>query len=89
MPLPNAPTHHPDNPDARLATQKTNHLLLILGLLCAFLGLGALLLPTLITIPEMQDFLVTASWVGWVMLALGGAFIGLYARRCLMVSGTF
>lgn len=89
MPLPNAPTHHPDTPDARLADKKTNHLLLILGLLCAFLGLGALLLPALITIPEMQDFLATASRVGWVMLALGGTFIGLYARRCLMTSGTF
>lgn len=81
MPLPNAPTQRPNNPQTRRADQKTNTLLLILGLLCAFLGLSALLLPALVSVPEMQDVLVTTSLAGWVALGLGGALIALHVWR--------
>ena len=77
MPLPNVPTRRPNNPQTRQADKKANNMLLILGLVFAFFGLGALLLPAIVHIPEMRDLLDTFSTVGWVMLALGGALIAL------------
>lgn len=81
MPLPTAPTRRPNNPQTRQADKKANSALLILGLLCAFLGLGALLLPALVAVPEMQSLLAKTSLAGWVMLALGGALIALHLWR--------
>lgn len=80
MPLPKAPTLRPSRPASRQSGDKTGSLLLMLGLLLAFLGLGALLLPLLITLPEMRDFLGSAAIAGWVMLALGGGLVGLSVR---------
>lgn len=81
MPLPTAPTRRPNNPQTRQADKKANSALLILGLLCAFLGLGALLLPALVNVPEMNDILAKTSLAGWVMLVLGGALIALHLWR--------
>lgn len=80
MPLPKAPTLRPSRPASRQSGNKTGSLLLMLGLLFAFLGLSALLLPLLITLPEMRDFLGSVAIAGWVMLALGGGLIGLSVR---------
>lgn len=81
MPLPTAPTQRPNNPQTRQADKKANSALLILGLVFAFLGLGALLLPALIAVPEMDDILAKTSVAGWVMLGLGGALIALHLWR--------
>jgi hypothetical protein len=81
MPLPNAPTRRPNNPETRLADQKTSTMLLILGLVFAFIGLGALLLPMLIEIPEMEGVLAVTTVVGKVALGLGGVLIAVSVWR--------
>lgn len=81
MPLPNVPTRRPNNPQTRQADKKANKVFLVLGLLCVFFGLGALLLPVIVHIPEMRDLLATLTTVGWVMLVLGGALIALHVWR--------
>ena len=78
MPLPNVPTRRPNNPQTRQADRKANNVFLVLGLLFAFFGLGALLLPAIVHIPEMRDLLATLATVGWVILVLGGALIALH-----------
>ncbi|HQS30980.1 MAG TPA: hypothetical protein PLR78_04305, partial [Polaromonas sp.] len=76
MPLPSAPTRKPQ----RLKTQSSNDLL-IKGILCAVIGLGVVLAPRFISAPGVQAVVANSSWVGWFALALGLAFVGLYARR--------
>ena len=84
MPLPNAPTHRPNNPTNRQSDKKTNNDLLTKGVLCSLIGLGVLLSPYFVTSPGMQGIVANASLVGWFALVLGVAFIGLYVRRRLM-----
>ena len=86
MPLPNAPTRRPNNPQTRQADKKANNELLIKGILCALIGLGVLLSPYFITSPGMQGIVAKASLVGWFALVLGVAFIGLYVRRRMTAS---
>lgn len=83
MPLPNAPTQKPNNNAVR---RKANNELLLKGVLCSLIGLGVLLSPTFITSPGMQGIVAKSSLVGWFALALGVAFIGLYAKRRLAAS---
>ena len=81
MPLPNAPTHRPNNPNTRLADKKANSDLLLKGVLCVLIGLGVLVSPYFITSPGMQGIVAQASLVGWFALVLGCAFLGLYIKR--------
>ena len=81
MPLPNAPTRRPNNPNTRLADKKANSDLLLKGVLCVLIGLGVLVSPYFITSPGMQGIVAQASLVGWFALVLGCAFLGLYAKR--------
>ncbi|CAN5167288.1 hypothetical protein BH10PSE16_BH10PSE16_29490 [soil metagenome] len=81
MPLPDAPTRRPNNPNTRQADRKANHDLLIKGILCDLIGLGVLVSPYFISSPGMQGIVAKASLVGWFALVLGCAFIGLYVRR--------
>ena len=81
MPLPNAPTRRPNNPNTRLADKKANSDLLLKGVLCILIGLGVLVSPYFITSPGMQGIVAQASLVGWFALVLGVAFTGLYVKR--------
>ena len=81
MPLPNAPTRRPNNPNTRLADKKANSDLLLKGVLCALIGLGVLVSPYFITSPGMQGIVAQASLVGWFALVLGCAYLGLYVKR--------
>jgi hypothetical protein len=87
MPLPNAPTHRPNNPNTRLADKKANSDLLLKGVLCALIGLGVLVSPYFITSPGMQGIVAKASLVGWFALVLGCAFLGLYSKRHMSAQG--
>ena len=87
MPLPNAPTCRPNNPNTRLADKKANSDLLLKGVLCALIGLGVLVSPYFITSPDMQGIVAKASLVGWFALVLGCAFLGLYAKRHMSAQG--
>lgn len=86
MPLPNAPTRRPNNPNTRLADKKANNDLLIKGILCILIGLGVLVSPHYINSPGMQGIVAKASLVGWFALVLGVAFTGLYVRRRMTAS---
>lgn len=87
MPLPNAPTRRPNNPNTRLADKKANSDLLLKGVLCVLIGLGVLVSPYFITSPGMQGIVAQASLVGWFALVLGCAFLGLYAKRRMSAPG--
>lgn len=87
MPLPNAPTQRPNNPNTRLADKKANSDLLLKGVLCVLIGLGVLVSPYFITSPGMQGIVAKASLVGWFALVLGCAFLGLYAKRRMSAQG--
>ena len=87
MPLPNAPTRRPNNPNTRLADKKANSDLLLKGVLCVLIGLGVLVSPYFITSPGMQGIVAQASLVGWFALVLGVAFLGLYAKRRMSAQG--
>lgn len=78
MPLPSAPTRKPQS----FKTQRSNDLL-IKGILCVLIGLGVVFAPRFISAPGIQSMVSNSSWVGWFALALGLAFVGLYARRRL------
>ena len=86
MPLPNAPTRRPNNPNTRQADKKANNDLFIKGVLCILIGLGVLVSPHYITSPGMQGIVAQASLVGWFALVLGCAFMGLYLKRRLSAS---
>lgn len=86
MPLPNAPTRRPNNPNTRQADRQANNDLLIKGILCVLIGLGVLVSPHFITSPGMQGIVAKASLVGWFALVLGCAFLGLYAKRRMTAS---
>ena len=79
MPLPLAPTQKPSN---KIQT-KANNELAIKGILCVMIGLGVVVSPYFLTSPGMQSIVAQSALVGWFALALGLAFLGLYARRCL------
>lgn len=77
MPLPQAPTQKPGSK----ANTKANNELAIKGILCIMIGLGVVVSPYFITSPGMQSIVARSAVVGWFALALGLAFVGLYARR--------
>lgn len=77
MPLPQAPTQKPVN---KINT-KANNELAIKGILCIMIGLGVVVSPYFITSPGMQSIVAQSAVVGWFALALGLAFVGLYASR--------
>lgn len=79
MPLPQAPTQKSVN---KINT-KANNELAIKGILCIMIGLGVVVSPYFITSPGMQSIVAQSAVVGWFALALGLAFVGLYARRRL------
>ena len=79
MPLPQAPTQKPVN---KINT-KANNELAIKGILCIMIGLGVVVSPYFITSPGMQSIVAQSAVVGWFALALGLAFVVLYARRRL------
>ncbi len=87
MPLPNAPTRRPNNPNTRQADKKANNDLFIKGVLCILIGLGVLVSPHYITSPGMQGIVAQASLVGWFALVLGCAFLGLFAKRRMSAKG--
>ena len=89
MPLPNAPTRRPNNPNTRLADKKANSDLLLKGVLCVLIGLGVLVSPHFITSPDMRGIVAQASLVGWFALVLGVAFLGLYAKRLMSARGKY
>ena len=88
MPLPAAPDRKPNVPASRLAASalKANNELLFKGILCLLIGLGVLVSPYFITSPGMQSIVAQSSLVGWFAVVLGGAFVGLYARRRMAAS---
>lgn len=86
MPLPTPPTRRPNNLASRQADRKTQHDLLIKGILCALIGVGVLASPYFITSPGMQGIVAQASLVGWFSLVLGCAFIGVHVWRRLTAS---
>ena len=55
----------------------------IKGILCIMIGLGVVVSPYFITSTGMQSIVAQSALVGWFALALGLAFLGLYARRHL------
>ncbi|MGB4118244.1 MAG: hypothetical protein WBK51_17010 [Polaromonas sp.] len=77
MPLPQAPTQKPMNK----LNAKANNELAIKGILCIMIGLGVVVSPYFISSPGMQSIVAQSAVVGWFALALGLAFVGLYARR--------
>lgn len=77
MPLPQEPTQQP----RKKINTKANNELATKGVLCVMIGLGVLLAPYFITSPGMQGIVANSAAVGWFALALGLAFLGLYARR--------
>ena len=79
MPLPQAPTQK----SVKKINTKANNELAIKGILCIMIGLGVVVSPYFITSPGMQSIVAQSALVGWFALALGLAFLGLYARRLL------
>ena len=77
MPQPQAPTPKSVN---KINT-KANNELAIKGILCIMIGLGVVVSPYFITSPGMQSIVAQSAVVGWFALALGLAFVGLYASR--------
>jgi hypothetical protein len=77
MPLPQAPTQ---KPTTKINT-KANNELAIKGILCILIGLGVVVSPYFISSPGMQGIVAQSAVVGWFALALGLAFVGLWARR--------
>ena len=77
MPLPQAPTQKPINK----VNTKANNELAIKGILCIMIGLGVVVSPYFITSPGMQSIVAQSAVVGWFALALGLAFLGLFAKR--------
>ena len=77
MPLTPAPAQKPvSKPNA-----KANNELAFKGILCILIGLGVVVSPYFIKSPGMQNIVAQSAVVGWFALALGLAFMGLYARR--------
>lgn len=81
MPLPAPPTQKPDNAANRLSASKADKELLFKGVLCALIGAIILLAPYIARSASVQEMMAGASIVGWFSLALGCAFIGLFAKR--------
>ena len=77
MPLPQAPTQK----SVSKINTKANNELAIKGILCIMIGLGVVVSPYFITSPGMQSIVAQSAVVGWFALALGLAFVGLYASR--------
>ena len=77
MPLPQAPNQKPISK----LNAKANNELAIKGILCIMIGLGVVVSPYFIKSPGMQGIVAQSAVVGWFALALGLAFVGLYARR--------
>ena len=81
MPLPPAPAQKPVNKPQTKVNAKANNELAIKGILCIFIGLGVVVSPYFIKSPGMQNIVAQSAVVGWFALALGLAFVGLYAKR--------
>lgn len=83
MPLPSAPTRKPNNEGNRQARSNADTRLLLQGIVCALIGLGMAVSPRFITLPGLQGVVATAALVGWGVLALGCALIGVPVWRRL------
>jgi hypothetical protein len=81
MPLPSAPKNRLNNAVNRASDRKADNELLVKGILCLLVGLSVLLAPYFLHSAEMANTIAQASVAGWFALALGCAFVGLYARR--------
>lgn len=81
MPLPRPPIQKRLRKPIHKATAKANNELAMKGILCILIGLGVVVSPYFITSPGMQGIVAKSAVVGWFALALGLAFVGLYARR--------
>ena len=81
MPLPLPPTQLPTQKPNKKLNTKANNELAIKGMLCIMIGLGVVVAPYFIKSPGMQGIVAQSAVVGWFALALGVAFVGLYARR--------
>ncbi len=81
MPLPSAPTNRLNNEVNRASDRKADNELLFKGVLCALIGLCVLIAPYFLRSPELVNTIAQAAPAGWFALALGLAFIGLFARR--------
>ena len=77
MPLTPAPAQKP----VSKFNAKANNELAFKGILCILIGLGVVVSPYFIKSPGMQNIVAQSAVVGWFALALGLAFVGLYARR--------
>ncbi|CAN5628819.1 hypothetical protein BH11PSE7_BH11PSE7_31750 [soil metagenome] len=74
------PSGIPPNP-AALRAEKANKELLHKGLMLIFIGLAVLIGPYFMAPGGMRGIVASSSLVGWFGLALGVAFMALYARR--------
>lgn len=83
MPLPSAPTRKPNNEGNRQARSKADTRLLLQGIVCALIGLGMAVSPRFITLPGLQGVVAAAALVGWGVLALSCALIGVHVWRRL------
>jgi hypothetical protein len=61
--------------------RKADNELLIKGGLCTLIGVCVLLSPYFLQSPALRDTIAQASAAGWFALALGLAFIALFAHR--------
>ena len=81
MPLPPTPAPVPAQKPVNKVSVKANNELAIKGILCILIGLGVVVSPYFIKSPGMQSIVAQSAVVGWFALALGLAFVGLYAKR--------
>ena len=81
MPLPSAPTNRLNNEVNRASDRKADNELLFKGVLCALIGLCVLIAPRFLNTPGLANATAELAPAGWFALALGLAFIGLFARR--------
>jgi len=79
-PQTSAPSGTPPNP-AAVKAERANKELLQKGLMLVFIGLAVLIGPYFMAPGGMRGIVASSSLVGWFGLALGLAFMGLYARR--------
>ncbi len=81
MPLPSAPAPTPAQKPVNKVSVKANNELAIKGILCILIGLGVVVSPYFIKSPGMQSIVAQSAVVGWFAVALGLAFVSLYAKR--------
>jgi hypothetical protein len=77
----NPQTSAPSGTPPNRAAVKANKELLQKGLILVFIGLAVLIGPYFMAPGGMRGVVASSSLVGWFGLALGVAFMLLYARR--------